>query len=120
MTKSNRYDDASSLGKSSLAPYRKGEDPKRRHSRRLSTNLNWKNKLLQWAQANGFRAEIKNEGHHWILTNSHIRVEWWPSSAKLVINQEWDKGVHCHDYQKLIAFLENSVLNANRDVVSEE
>lgn len=120
MTKRIRYDDTSSLGKSSLVPYRKGEDPKHRHSRRLSTNLNWKSKLLQWAKANGFRAEIKNEGHHWILTDSSNRVEWWPSSAKLVIDQEWVKGVHCHDYEKLIAFIESNILSNNRQPAPEE
>jgi hypothetical protein len=108
MTKRIRYDDTSSLGKSNLVPYRKGEEPKPRHDRRLATNLNWKNELTRWAWVNGFRAEIKNEGHHWILKNSPIRVEWWPSSAKLVINQEWDKGIHCHDYKKLINFLEKN------------
>jgi len=75
------------LGRSDLVPYRKNEYPKHRHYRRLKTNLNWKNDLLQWARANSFQVDIKNEGHHWILVKSEVRVEWWPSSAKLVMNQ---------------------------------
>ena len=108
MPKRNRYGDTSSLGKSNLIPYRKNEDPKSRHYRRLKVNLNWRNDLIQWARANSFRVEVKNEGHHWILVKPEIRVEWWPSSAKLVINQKWDKGIHCHDYKQLIDLLQKN------------
>lgn len=61
MAKRNRYFDSSSLGKSSFVPYRKNEDPKDRHYRRLKTNLNWKNDLIRWAQANSFRVDIKED-----------------------------------------------------------
>ncbi len=99
------------MGRSSLVPYHKNENPKDRHYRRLRTNLNWKDDLLHWARANSFRIDINNEGHHWILVKPEIGAERRPSSAKLVINQKWDKGIHCHDYRTLIAFLEEDAVN---------
>ncbi len=34
-------------------------------------------------------------------------VEWWPSSAKLVLNKQWSKGIHCHDWQQARDFLDH-------------
>jgi hypothetical protein len=35
-------------------------------------------------------------------------VEWWPSSAKLVLNKKWGEGVHCHDYKQALRVIEES------------
>lgn len=96
-----RYKDRSFIGKSELVPYQVGESASERHARRLTVNLHWRHDLRQWAEVSGFVVTIKNNGHHWILIKPTIRIEWWPSSAKLVFNQQWDRGVHCHDWTQL-------------------
>jgi len=35
-------------------------------------------------------------------------AEWWPSSAKLVLNKKWEEGIHCHDYKQALMVIEES------------
>jgi len=97
-----KYKDAKSLGRSNIAPFMENEGWRGRHSRRLSVNLNNSNEVDNYCRENGWDLKINNNGHHWIFTKRNQYIEWWPSSAKLVINKIWDKGIHCHDYIKLI------------------
>jgi len=107
MSRRSRIPDSESAGRSKLVPYRKGESASDRHARRKYSNLKWENKLKLWASAAGYLVQINNDGHHWILTKGTTRVEWWPSSAKLVFNQQWKGGIHCHDYQQLIQLIQH-------------
>jgi hypothetical protein len=100
-----KFRDIRSLGRSSLAPFIEGEPFKARHERRKKTNLSYADELSNWCNDNGWRFEIKNDAHHWIFRKGNTLVEWWPSSAKLVKNKAWSKGIHCHDYLKVINFL---------------
>lgn len=36
------------------------------------------------------------------MTTGTKIAEWWPSSAKLVLNKDWDNGIHTHDVDQLI------------------
>jgi hypothetical protein len=109
MSRPIRIPDSESAGRSRLVPYRKGESASDRHARRKYSNLKWKNKLRLWASAAGYLVQIKNDDHHWILTKETTRVEWWPSSVKLVFDQQWKVGIHCHDYQQLIQLIQDRV-----------
>lgn len=51
-------------------------------------------------------ASYRNEGHHWWLNEDKFLAEWWPSSAKLVINKQWNEGRHCHDYRQALEMIE--------------
>lgn len=33
-------------------------------------------------------------------------AEWWPSSAKLVLNRDYDRSFHAHDWTGVVPFLE--------------
>ncbi len=101
--------DVKNLGRSRIAPYKENETVSERHERRKNINAKRKRHLSTWCQINGIKIEIKNDNHHWILTRGKNRAEWYPSSAKLVINQQWNKGIHCHDYQKLIDYLKRGI-----------
>lgn len=93
--------DCRDVGRSFLVPFMNGENANDRHERRLNSNLKWQDELAQWATENGYSFKVSNGGHHWILTKGKTRVEWWPSSAKVIFNQQWRKGIHCHDYKQL-------------------
>lgn len=101
-----KYDDTRTLGKSQIVPFKRDEDWHSRHARRMNANLNHADELKNWCGEHGWRFDIKNEGHHWMITKGKTIVEWWPSSAKLVKNKQWGRGYHCHDYLKVIEFLE--------------
>jgi len=57
-------------------------------------------------RARGVVLRITNEGHHWQLTKENFLAEWWPSSAKLVINKQWSRGRHCHDFRQALEMIE--------------
>ena len=100
-----KYDDVKSLGRSDIAPFKPGESWHQRHARRMAINLKHTNELKDWCDGNGWKFEVKNDGHHWMFRKGNQIVEWWPSSAKLVKNKQWGRGVHCHDYLKVIEVL---------------
>ena len=85
------------VGRSKIVPFIPGESASDRHQRRLESALKDSCGLQVWLAAKGFELQIKNYGHHWIMTRGRHIAEWWPSSAKLVINKRWDRGSHCHD-----------------------
>lgn len=102
MTRRHRYDDRRSAGSSKIVPFQSGEQSSDRHERRLSTNLSYRDEVKAFCQQHSISLRINNGGHHWILVKEKNRLEWWPSSAKMVWNQQWSKGIHVHDYQQFI------------------
>ena len=102
-----KYRDKIKVGNSELCPFVPGEDVKARHKRRKNTNL--KNAIVvgDACLRLGVTLKLYNECHHWQVTKGFKLIDWWPSSAKLVINKEWEKGIHCHDYKQFIKILEN-------------
>ncbi len=80
----------------------------RRHERRLHMNLRHRTTVQKWCEKNGFQLRITNNGHHWQLTKGQFLAEWWPSSAKLVINKKWYGGTHCHDFQQTLKTISNA------------
>ena len=98
--------DEKNVGRSKKIPFIPGEDSKDRHARRFSLNLKEQKIIHEWAEIHGIILAIKNEGHHWIATLSPALIaEWWPSSAKVVFNKDWDHGIHCHDTGQFKALL---------------
>lgn len=101
-----RYKDKVSAGHSEIVPYKHGEDPRTRHSRRLSENSAHVPEMKASIESMGYSLEIKNFGHHWIFKKgSNTTWEWWPSSAKLVLNKQYRKGIHCHDFRQVLKVL---------------
>jgi hypothetical protein len=99
MARNSRIPDKHSAGRSTIVPFKREEDPMRRHTRRLDTNLCYQPHVREWCGKNAYTLLITNDGHHWQFKKGDFLAEWWPSSAKLVINKQWHSGIHCHDYQ---------------------
>ena len=87
-------------GRSRIVPYRRGEDFRTRHTRRLRADLEQETNLRQWCEQRRLTLRITNEGHQWQITDGSFPAEWWPSSAKLVIGKRWHDGIHCHETGK--------------------
>ena len=84
-----------------------------RHSRRLAVNLSNQAKLRRWCEENDLTLQITNQGHHWQVMQNGFVAEWWPSSAKLVINKQWHAGIHCHDYEQAFQVIRNVFRNGS-------
>jgi hypothetical protein len=87
-----------------MVPYLIGEDPKDRHFRRFTSNNdpNYVQKISEFCTQHGVIFKINNNGHHWHFEKQSKFVDWWPSTAKLVLNQNWKRGIHVHDYGQVI------------------
>ena len=94
--------DKTSLGRSKVCPYKEGETASDRHERRLNGNIKMSKIVSKWCEDKGITVKITNHGHHWAMFRAGHLAEWWPSSAKLVFNKQFDKGIHCHDVHQLI------------------
>jgi len=88
-----------------ICKYKIGEPASDRHNRRLETNKEHADKLKNYCRSNGFSLDIKNDGQHWQIKQGSITIDWWPSTAKMVINQQYDEGIHVHDISQVKAYL---------------
>ncbi len=120
MSRRTRIRDVQLAGRSSLVPYRRGEDPQQRHARRLHRNLHYEAHVREWCRGHGFALRISNEGHHWQLTKDKFVAEWWPSSAKLVFNKQWNQGCHCHDYRQALEMIERVYAEAQHLITNAQ
>jgi len=108
LARRERIPDHTSVGRSSVVPYKPGEGPSERHYRRLSTNSRFEPIVRKWCERHGFELRITNNDHHWQIRKGSFLAEWWPSSAKLVLNKNWEEGVHCHDYKQALRVIAES------------
>ncbi len=97
--------DSEAMSKSRLVPYIPGEHPGERHERRLHTNLRRQELVKDWAHRAGVTLTIYNRGQHWRFTKGKVEAEWWPSSAKLVLQRKYDNDQHIHDHEQAIKVL---------------
>lgn len=98
--------DRSSCGRSKIVPFLADEDASSRHARRMSAAHVERDEFRVYVQSLGGLLEIMNEGHHWRMSFPAWRAEWWPSSAKCVIEKRWNQGLHVHDLMQLRKVLE--------------
>lgn len=89
-----------------MCPYRPGEHPSERHIRRLRASVADRYTMAAWCQERGLTLTLTNHGHHWQIRGDSFKADWWPSSAKLVIQGQWERGVHAHDYRQVIDTIE--------------
>lgn len=105
MTRKHSIPDKGSVGRSDLVPFKEGEDRGSRHERRKGHANSNVNEVRQWCQERSINFSVTNGGHHWRFVREKTQCEWWPSSAKFVVNQQWKKGLHVHDYKQLMTQL---------------
>lgn len=96
-----RFEDKSGVGRSNLVPFIPGESFRKRHHRRLETNLEMLPAFQEWCAQHDLKVEVTNDGHHWRIYGPKLFCEWWPSSAKLVFAKNYRKGIHCHDIEQV-------------------
>jgi len=98
-----------------ICKYKRDERSGDRHNRRLETNKQYADKLRNYCRSNGLSFEIKNEGLHWQIKRGEVTIDWWPSTAKMVVNQQYDQGIHVHDITQIKSYLNFAKLILNTD-----
>jgi len=91
---------------SQRSPLDPREYMRQRRERRLGRNLTSGNRAKTWADQHGFALRINNEGHHWMWQKGQFVAEWWPSSAKLVLNRDYARSFDAYDWTGVVPFLE--------------
>ncbi len=64
-----------------------------------------------WAERRGCSLRVLNGGHHWLFEQPSFIAEWWPSSAKLVLNRDYLHGHHAAHWPQVAAML-NAAMTA--------
>lgn len=100
-------DKTSCKHKSEIINYKPNEAYKDRHLRRLNKNKEHLDLFRKWCKTAKAKFKLFNNGEHWKVEYNENTFDWWPRSAKLIINQKWKRGVHVHDYTQLIKFIED-------------
>jgi hypothetical protein len=62
--------------------------------------------IRAWAEARGCSLRVLNDGHHWLFEMPGFTAEWWPSSAKLVLNRNYVQAHHAPHWADVMAVLQ--------------
>jgi hypothetical protein len=54
---------------------------------------------------NGFKFRVLNEGQHFQIERGVMVLDWWPRTAKMVVNKKWQQAIHVHDTKQIISYL---------------
>lgn len=91
--------DAKNMGRSVRAPW--AETHEERSKIRMDGATSDEAVLRQRVEKHGGTLSVKDYGNHFIIKIGNNVAEWWPSSAKLVIDKKWSKGIHAHDVEQV-------------------
>lgn len=100
-----KHKDKLKFGSSKEVPHIDGEAAMVRHDRRKDAFTNCRGQFEKFCVHQGFKLKIHNDDHHWQISHGKTLIEFWPSSAKLIINKQWKSGIHVHDYKQLTTIL---------------
>jgi len=98
----SKYADVHKAGRSTSVPFVPGEDSGARHDRRMAAAMEREAEARAHCQARGVTLAITNGGQHWQFWKGQCQIDWWPSTAKLVFNQRWQRGTHAHDLDQVL------------------
>lgn len=101
-----KYRDKSKSKFKAQCQHIEGEATEDRHDRRQSHNVNRLQRLRNYCKKNRFQLKVTNEEMHWQIKRGTIQIDWWPRTAKMVVNQQWKQGIHVHDVGQIICYLE--------------
>jgi len=88
-------------GVSEFKPVR-SEGYKSRHTRRLINANRQHDQLKEWCDVMGVAFRTANNELHWMLRYEGHGAEWWPSTAKLVIDKQFKQGIHAHTVHQVM------------------
>ena len=91
--------------KADIYSFVKGESAADRHRRRLEVNKKNLDRLKVFCANKRYSMELCDSGTHWRIEKNGVEIDWFPSTAKFVVNQQWRHGIHVHDISQVICYL---------------
>ena len=92
-------------GKPGSSTTRKNRRRRKRRSRNRASSvrdaMGQEQNAREQLVAKGCQLEIKNENQHWIVKGPGVRVEWWPSSRKLVTGDHPNRFNHVRNCENV-------------------
>src|SRR3989440_12660600 len=91
---------------------RKGQIPssdeykRLRRDQRMERTPELDSQVRAWAEQHGCSLRVLNDGHHWLFQKAGFTAEWWPSSAKLAGNRDYDRDHHAPHWAEGAAVLQ--------------
>ena len=101
-------DKTKSRSQAKVVDYKDNEQWRDRHHRRFSTNQEYVAEFRRLCDESGYEFRVLNNGEHWQIKANGNCFDWWPRSAKLIINKQWKNGIHVHDITQLIQEIVNN------------
>jgi hypothetical protein len=82
------------------------EYKKQRRERRMERTSRLEAQARVWAERYGCSLRVLNDGHHWLFQKPGFMAEWWPSSARLAVNRDYDRHIHAPHWAEVLTELE--------------
>lgn len=73
-----------------------------RRQKRMNRCLTDSKLFAAFCVAEGYELKIKNEGHHWIIKTKNHVIEWYPSSAKYILDRDYKNIKHIWKVDQLV------------------
>lgn len=82
------------------------EYKRQRRERRMERTSGLESEVRAWAERHGCSLRVSNDGHHWLFQTPGFMAEWWPSSARLVVNRDYASHIHATHWAEVVAVLQ--------------
>jgi hypothetical protein len=86
------------------------EHLRRRRGRRTSRTSELEAEIRLWAEQRACSLRVLNRGHHWLFQRAGFAAEWWPGSAKLAVNRDYERTYQAPHWVDVIAVLQPLLL----------
>jgi hypothetical protein len=100
-----KYRDQTKCRLETEVKYDPNELPAERHDRRHFIAKRQSQRLGNYCRSNGFKFRVLNEGQHFQIERGVMVLDWWPRTAKMVVNKKWKQAIHVHDTKQIISYL---------------
>ncbi len=90
------------------------EYKRQRRERRMDRTSQQEAQVRTWAEQHGCSLRVLNDGHHWLFQKPGFTAEWWPSSAKLAVNRDYDRDHHAPHWAEVAAVLQGMLASQPR------
>jgi hypothetical protein len=77
-----------------------------RRERRMERASYQEVQIRVWAERHGCSLRVLNDRYHWLIQKPGFTAEWWPSSAKLVVNRVYERQYHAPHWADVALVLE--------------
>jgi hypothetical protein len=85
------------------------EYKRQRRQRRMGRTAHQEVQVRDWAEEHGCSLRVLNEGHHWLFQKPGFTAEWWPRSAKLAVNRDYQGAYHTPHWRDVLVVLETAL-----------